>query len=87
MHPDFNILSKIDRFEICDVDIREDHANLHEGLVFGEQSQLNQIGYAGLFEVGKVFGIVDVPLWIQIPVTDFDGVIETKIAHGAIIVG
>jgi hypothetical protein len=34
-----------------------------------------------------MFCVVDVPLRIQIPVTDFDGMVETVIAHGAIIVG
>jgi hypothetical protein len=32
-----------------------------------------------------VFCVVDMSLWIQVPVADFDGMIEMKIAHGAII--
>ena len=38
-----------------------------------------------LFEVGQVFGIVDMSLGVQIPVTDFDGMMETKIGHALII--
>ena len=49
-----NALSKVDRFKICDVDICQDHADFHERLIFGEQSQLDHIGNACLLEVCKI---------------------------------
>jgi hypothetical protein len=69
------------------MDIRYDDPDLHERLIPGKESQLDHIVDASLFEIGEMFCVVDVPLRIQIPVTDFDGMVETVIAHGAIIVG
>jgi hypothetical protein len=40
---------------------------------------------ARLFEISEIFGVIDMSLWIQIPVADFDGMIEMEIVHGAII--
>ena len=68
------------------MDIGQDHADLHKGLVAGKEPQLDHVSDAGLLEIREMFCIVDVSLRIQIPVADFDGMIKTKIAHGAIIV-
>jgi hypothetical protein len=32
-----------------------------------------------------MFGIIDMSLWIQIPVADFDRMVKVEMAHGAII--
>src|SRR5690349_17692682 len=79
-----DVLPKIDRFEIGNMDIRYDDTNLHERLIPGKESQLDHIVDASLFEIGEMFCVIDVALRIQIPVTDFDGMVETVIAHRAI---
>ena len=65
------------------MDIRQDNPKLHERLVFAEQAQPDPIGNASLFKVCQIFCIVDMSLRVQIPVTDFDGMIEMKIGHEA----
>ena len=86
MDANFDVLPKVNRFQIGDVDICHDHANFHKGLVLRKKAQLDPISNACLFEICEMFGVVDVPLRIQIPISDLDGMIEMKIAHGAIIV-
>lgn len=70
---------------IGDVDVGDDDADLHEGLVLAEQPQVHQVLDARLLKVGQMFGVVDVALRVQIPVTDFDGMMEMIIAHATII--
>ena len=70
---------------IGDVDIRQNHADLHKGLVFREQSQLDHISNARLLKKGEMFRVVDMSLRIQIPVSDFDWMEEFEFSHGGII--
>jgi hypothetical protein len=67
------------------MDVGQDQADLHKGLVLREQSQLDPIGDTRLLKVGEMFGVVDVSLWVQIPVTDFDRMIEAEMSHAVII--
>ena len=40
---------------------------------------------AGMLKIGDKFGVVDMALWIQVTITDFDRMIEVAIGHGVII--
>ena len=40
---------------------------------------------AGMFKVGDKFGVVDMALWIQVTITDFDRMIKIAVGHGVII--
>jgi len=68
------------------VNISNDDAHLHEGLILAKQAQLHEIVDTRLLEVGQVFCVVDMSLRIQISVTDFGWVEEFEISHAAIIV-
>ena len=70
---------------IGDVDIRQNHADLHEGLVFGEQSQFDHIGNARLLKKGEMFRVVDMSLRVQIPVSDFNWMEEFEFSNAFII--
>ena len=67
---------------IYDVDIRQNHANLHERLVFREQSQFDHVRNPRLLKICEMFRIVHMSLRIEIPVTDFGWVKEFEISHG-----
>ncbi len=67
------------------VNISNDDAHLHEGLILAEQAQLNEIVDTRLLEIGQVFCVVDMSLRVQIPVTDFGWMEEFEIGHGRII--
>ncbi len=70
---------------IGDVDVCNDDAHFHKGLVSIEQAQLNKIVNARLLKVGQVFCVVDVSLRVEIPIADFSWVEEFVIVHCAII--
>ena len=67
------------------VNVSNDDAHLHEGLILAEQAQLHEIVDSRLLEVGQVFCVVDMSLRVQIPVTDFGWMEEFEIGHGGII--
>ena len=85
MDAHFDFLPKINGRKVGNVYVCQDHTNLHERLIFREQSQLNHIGNACLLEIGQMRCVVDMTLRIQIPVTNLDRMIKTETAHGAII--
>ena len=70
---------------ICDVNIRDDHADFHKGLIPAEKPKSNQIMDTCLLKVGQIFCVVHMSLRIQIPVTDFNWMKEFVIAHEVII--
>ena len=45
------------------------------------QALVQDVRQARLLQVGEVFSIVDMPLWIKIAVTDFDGMVEVIGRH------
>lgn len=67
------------------MNVSNDDAHLHEGLILAEQAQLNEIVDTRLLEVGQVFCVVHVSLRVQISVTDFSWMEEFEIGHGGII--
>src|SRR5690349_24655359 len=85
MNSNLDLLSEINRLQVREMDIRQDHSNLHERLVCGEETHVNPIGNSCLLKVSEIFCVVDVPLRIQIPVTDFNWMIEAKLRHSEII--
>jgi hypothetical protein len=71
---------------IGDVDIGDDDAYFHKGLILVKQPKLDQIIDARLLEVGQVFCVVYMSLRVQVSVADFSGVEEFVIGHVGIIV-
>ncbi len=71
---------------VGDMDIGNDDADLHKGLVFVEQAHFHEVIDTRLLEIRQVFCVVDMSLRVQIPVADFGGVEEVVVSHGAIIV-
>ena len=82
----FDIVAVMRGGSVLDMDVRNDDADLHKGLVFAKQPHLHKVVDARLLEIGQVLGVVDVSLRVQIPVADFGGMEEFVIGHGAIIV-
>ena len=84
-HADLDRVAVMRGGMVCDVNVRDDHAYFHEGLVPVKKTQLNEVVDTRLLEVRQVFGVVHMSLRVQIPVADFGWVEELEFAHGAII--
>jgi hypothetical protein len=63
------------------VGVCQDYANIHKRLVLREQSQLDLIADACLLKVSQMLCVVNMSLRVQIPVTDFDGMVEVELRH------
>jgi hypothetical protein len=67
---------------VPDVDIGNNHADVRKRLIPRKQSKLGQIVDARLLKVREKRGVVDVSLWIQIAIADFEGMKELELHRG-----
>src|SRR5689334_11385112 len=85
MNSNLDLLPKINRLQVREMDICQNHPNLHERLVCGEETHVNPICNSCLLKISEIFCVVNMPLRVQIPITDFDRMIEAKLRHSEII--
>lgn len=68
-HVDCHLLGELNRRQVGDVNISDDQVEVEEVLAI-EQSQVHEVGNAGMLEEGQKARIIHMPLGIQIPVAD-----------------
>lgn len=78
-HAHFDGHAPLDGFFVGDVDVREDDADVHEGLSLFEQVQAPEVLDASLLEKGDELGVVEMTLRVEVAVADFDGMVEAEL--------
>jgi hypothetical protein len=48
-------------------------------LAFPEEAEVTNVSNARLLEEGDELGVVEVTLWVEVAVADFDGMVEAEL--------